>query len=83
MMKHGNSNENPSQICSYVLVASFVANDGQSFERVLKFDEVKYYEDSLLNEEMSEVLQKKELIDELLYGGTQLDEYDMKVKKEK
>ena len=45
------------------VIAGFVANDGQSFETVLKFDEVKYDEDSLSNEEMSEVLQQKELID--------------------
>ena len=38
------------------VIAGFVANDGQSFETVLKFDEVKYDEDSLSNEERSEVL---------------------------
>ena len=53
------------------MIASFVANDGQSFETILKFDEVKYDEDSLSNEERSEVLQQKELISELLDGGTQ------------
>ena len=45
--------------------AGFVANDGQDFETVLKFDE-----ESLSNEERSEVLQQKELIDEFLDGGT-------------
>ena len=48
------------------VIEGFVANDGQDFEIVLKFDE-----DSLSNEERSEVLQEKELIDELLDGGTQ------------
>ena len=31
------------------VIAGFVANDGQSFETILKFDEVKYDEDSLSN----------------------------------
>ena len=46
------------------VIAGFVADDRQSFETVLKYDE-----DSLSNEERSEVLQQKELIDELLDGG--------------
>ena len=65
------------------VIAGFIANDGKSFETVLKFDEVKYDEDSLSNEERSEVLQQKELIDELLDGGTQSIEDDMKMKEEK
>ena len=52
------------------VIASFVADDRQTFETVLKLDEVKYDEESLSNEERSEVLQQKELIDELLDGGT-------------
>ena len=64
------------------VIAGFVANNGQSFETVLKFDEVKYDEDSLSNEERSEVLQQKELIDELLDGGTQSIEYDQRMKEE-
>ena len=53
------------------VIVGFVADDRKSFETVLKFDEVKYDEESLSNEERSEVLQQKELIDELLDGGTQ------------
>ena len=53
------------------VIAVFVADDRQSFETVFKFDEVKYNEDSLSNEERSEALQQNELIDELLDGGTQ------------
>ena len=53
------------------VITSFVADDRKSFETVLKFDEVKYNEDSLSNEERYELLQQKELIDELLDGGTQ------------
>ena len=41
------------------VIAGFVADDRQSFETVLKFDQVKYYEDRLSNEERSEVMQKK------------------------
>ena len=63
------------------VIAGFLANDGKSFETVLKFDDVKYDEDSLSNEERSEVLQQKELIDELLDGGTQSVEDDMKIKE--
>ena len=62
---------------------AFVANDEKSFEIVLKFDEVKYDEESLSNEERSEVLQKKELIDEFLDEGTQSVEDDLKMKEEK
>ena len=47
------------------MITGFVADDRQSFETVLKFDE-----ESLSNEERSEVLQQKELIDEVLDGGT-------------
>ena len=39
------------------VITSFVVDDRKSFETVLKFDEVKYDEDSLSNEERSEVLQ--------------------------
>ena len=39
------------------VIAGFVAYDRQSFETVLKFDEIKYNKDSLSNEERSEVLQ--------------------------
>ena len=52
------------------VIAGFAADDGQSFEIVLKFDEVIYDEESLSNEERFEILQQKELIDELLDGGT-------------
>ena len=65
------------------MIASFVADDGQSFESVLKFEEVIYDEESLSNEERSKVLQQKELIDELLDGGTQSIEDDLKMKVEK
>ena len=64
------------------MIAGFVADDGQCFETVLKFDEVIYDEESLSNEERFEVLQQKELISELLDGGTQLVEY-LKNKEEK
>ena len=37
------------------VIIGFVANDGKSFETILKFDEVKYDEDSLSNEERSKV----------------------------
>ena len=47
-------------------IAGFVANDGKDFEIVLKFDK-----ESISNEERSEILQQKELIDELIDGGTQ------------
>ena len=60
------------------MIAGFVADDRQSFETVLKYDE-----DSLSNEERSEVLQQKELIDELLDGGTQSIEDDLEMKAEK
>ena len=65
------------------MTAGFVANDGKSFETVLKIDEVKYDEDSLSNEERYEVLQQKELFDEFLDGGTQSIEDDLKMKEEK
>ena len=64
------------------MIAGFVANNGQSFETVLKFDEVKYDEDIISNEERSTVLQQKELIDDLLDGGTQSFEDDLKRKAE-
>ena len=41
------------------VILSFVANNGQSFETVLKIDEVKYDEGSLSNVERNKVLQKK------------------------
>ena len=66
-----------------VVITGFVADDRRSFEIVLKFDEVKYDEECLSNEERSEVLQQKELIDELIDGGTQSVEDDMKIKEEK
>ena len=52
------------------VIVGFVADDGQFFETILKFDEVIYDEESLANEERYEVLQQKELINELLDGGT-------------
>ena len=61
-----------------LVITSFVVDDRQSFETVLKFDE-----ESLSNEERFEVLQQKELIDELLDGGTQSVEDDLKMKEEK
>ena len=60
------------------VIAGFVTNDGQDFETVLKFDE-----ESLSNEETSKVLQQKELIEELLDGGTHSIEDDLKMKAEK
>ena len=71
------------QIDDLFVIAGFVANNGHSFETVLKFDEVKYDEDSLSNEERFELLQQKELIYELLDGGTQPVEDDLKMKEEK
>ena len=59
-----------------------IADDRQSFETVLKFNDVKYDEDSLSNEERSEVLQQKEIIDELLDGATQSIGSDLKMKGE-
>ena len=50
------------------VIAGFVADDRRSFETILKFDEVKYDEDSLSIEERSEVLNQKELINDLLDG---------------
>ena len=64
------------------VIAGFVAYDRQSFESVLKFDEVKYEEESLSNEERFEVLQQKELIVEFHDGGTHSIEYDLKMKAE-
>ena len=52
------------------VITGFVADDRKSFETVFKFDEVKYDEESLSNEERYEVLQQKELIDDLIDGGT-------------
>ena len=37
------------EIDDLFVIAGFVANDGKSFETILKIDEVKYYEDSLSN----------------------------------
>ena len=51
------------------MITGFVADDGKSFETVLKLDKFKY--DELSNEERYELLQQKELIDELLDEGTQ------------
>ena len=65
------------------MIAGFVASNGQSFEIVLKFDEFKYDENGLSNEERFEVLQQKGLIDEFLDGGTQSIEDDMNMKTEK
>ena len=65
------------------MIAGFVANDRKSFETILKFDEVKYDEESLSNKERSKVLQQKELIDELLDGGTQSIGSYLKMKEEK
>ena len=67
----------------FFVIIGFVADGGKSFETVLKFDEVMYDEESLSNEERSDVLQENELIDELLDVGTQLVEDDMKIKEEK
>ena len=64
------------------VIVGFVANNGQYFETVLNFDEFKYDGDSLSKEERSEVLRQKELIDELLYGGTQSIKYDLRMKVE-
>ena len=66
-----------------LVIVGFVADDRQSYETVLKFDEVKYDEESLSNEERYEVLQQKELIDQLLDGGKQSIGDDMKMKEEK
>ena len=63
------------------MITGFVADDGRPFETVLKLDKFKY--DELSNEERYEVLQQKELIDELFDGGTQSVEDDMKIKEEK
>ena len=54
------------EIDDLFVFAGFVANDGHAFETVLKFDK-----ESISNEERSEILQQKELIDELIDGGTQ------------
>ena len=60
------------------MIADFVADDRQCFETVLKFDK-----ENLSNEERSKILQQKELIDELLDGGTQSIEDDLNMKAEK
>ena len=65
------------------VIIGFVADDGQYFETFFIFDEVKYDEGSLSNEERYAVLQQKEIIDELLDGGTQSIEDDMRMKAEK
>ena len=65
------------------VIEGFVADDRQSFETVLKFDEVKYDEESLSNEERYKVLQQNKLIYEFHYEGTRSIEDDMKMKKEK
>ena len=41
------------------VIAGFVADDGKSFETVLKFDEGMYDEESISNEKRFEVLQQK------------------------
>ena len=66
------------EIDDLFVIEGFVADDSQSFETILKYDE-----DSLSNEERSELLQQKELIDELLDGGTQSVEDYLKMKEEK
>ena len=66
------------EIDDLFVFAGFVANDGHAFETVLKFDK-----ESLSNEERSKILQQKELIDELLDGGTHSIEDEMKMKAEK
>ena len=65
------------------VIASFVVDDGQSFETILKFDEVIYDEERLSNEESFEGFQQKKLIDEFLDGRTQSIEDDLKPKEEK
>ena len=65
------------------VIAGFVADDGHSFETILKLDEVNYDEENLSSEERSKVLQQKELIDELLDDRTQSVEDDKKIKGEK
>ena len=52
------------------VITGFVADDRKSFETIIKFDEVKYDKEDLSNEKRSEVLQQKEIINELLDGGT-------------
>ena len=71
------------EIDDLFVIAVFVANNGQSFETILKIDEVKYDEDSLSNAERYEVFQQKELIDEFLDGGTSPVEDDLDMKEEK
>ena len=58
------------------MFVGFVANDGHAFETVLKFDK-----ESLSNEDRSEILQQKELIDEFIDGGTLSIEYDLEMKE--
>ena len=65
------------------VIAGFVANNGQSFETVLKFDEVIYDEEILSNEERSIVIQQMLLTDQFLNEGTQSIEDDIKMKEEK
>ena len=60
------------------VITGFVADYRQSFETVMKF-----HEESLSNEERSEILQQKELIDEFINGGTQPIEDDLEMKAEK
>ena len=45
------------EIDDLFVITGFVADEGKSFETVLKFDEVIYDEESVSNEERSEVLQ--------------------------
>ena len=52
------------------MIVGFVADDGQSFQTILKFEEVIYDEEILSNEERYKVLQQKKLISEFLDGGT-------------
>ena len=65
------------EIDDLFVTTGFVADDRQSFETVLKFDK-----ESLSNEERSEILQQKEIVDEFLDGGTQSIEDDMNMKVE-
>ena len=60
------------------MITGFVAYDGKYFETFFKYDE-----ETLSNEERYEVLQQKELIDELHDGATQSIGYDLKMKEEK
>ena len=62
----------------FFVIIGFVADDGQYFETVFKYDE-----ESLSNEERPEVLKQKELIDQFLDGRTKSIVDDLKMKEEK